>query len=246
MEIIKCSKCGCEVPATSEVCPICGTSTNKVAADNAKAEESIKIPKRSLAAKDTCQSLEKALVLAAANRKSNPLAIVCPCPIDESCPINSFFENTGILVGVNAITNRPSVYSEGIDNIEVSSIEDCKHLASDLKCKLAQQGIDDVDVGYDFTTLDVAWFDDGELYIELYLSGDIMRLSSMVEELNQIDREAGGNLILDIQTKSLIGTVKLLPVKGGFFEKKRIKKVNKTIEETTKALIDATISYLED
>lgn len=66
----------------------------------------------------------------------------------------------------------------------------------------------------------------------------------MVNKFNQIDKEAGGCLVLDVNNSTLKGSVKTFPVKGGIFEKKRIKKSNESIVSAFYTLMRKVSEYL--
>lgn len=57
---------------------------------------------------------------------------------------------------------------------------------------------------------------------------------------------AGGKLTLDTRIKTIAGTVKTHPVKGGIFARGRIKKADKEIENALQALIEQATPSLED
>lgn len=206
-----------------------------------------KIPKRTLKDDETCQTIEEALIMAAGHIKSNPRDAVHIYPVDDSTPQQPFFDDLGMAVGgLSLISNRSVLFSALHDNIDITSIEDCKRIAAEFKSSFAEDGIDNVDVGYCFVCSDYTEVWDNTCEVELYLSGDVESLSAAVESFNDKAKEAGGKLILDSRLKTITGTVKMLPVKGGIFAKGRIKKANKEIENALQDLIVRATPYLED
>ena len=253
METIKCKKCGCEMSAMSEACPLCGTPTSTQFSSNNAIEESKEtstsyIPKCDLHNDCVCKSLEKAIAMAAGHKKQHPLENVYIYPDNTNTPLQPFFDNIGIVVGmVDLITNRPYIYSEIFDNDILLSLEDCESHASSLRNMFAKQDINNTDVGYTFVVLNV-WENpqsQNQIDVELFLKEDSEYLILEIEKFNQIDSEAGGKLFFDTNLNIIKGTVKTLPVKGGLFEKKRIKKSNEVIVNAFYNLIEKASKYFE-
>ncbi|MBD5296747.1 MAG: hypothetical protein HDS21_01515, partial [Bacteroides sp.] len=177
----------------------------------------------------------------------NPHEIVHIFPLDTDTPIMSFFgQDGGFIIGsMDEVSNAPIVYADG-ENTEFKSIEDCKHYISSYKERVVDEGITNVDVGYDFTVMDV-WDNPQSqniLQVDIKLVSDSMGLTDSVDKFNQLDKEAGGCLVLDVNNSTLKGSVKTFPVKGGIFEKKRIKKSNKAIVSAFYTLMRKVFEYL--
>lgn len=205
-----------------------------------------RIPKRTLKENETRQTFEEALILAAGQLKSDPRYVVMPSPIDENAPLQPLFDNSGIIVGRPAISNNPNIYSDLHDNINLWTIEDCKRIAAEFKASFAQKGIDNVDVGYSFTLLEADMSYGDCIDVELYLSGDVECLSAAVERVNEKAKEGGEGLCFDMQSKTIMGAIKILPVKGGIFARRRIIKTNKEVKAALRALIEQAIPFLAD
>lgn len=195
-----------------------------------------------------CNTLEEAMVLAVGHCKSRPSDSVWIYPADENTPLQPFFNNIGIIIGTDSICNRPFLYSEFHDNLSVETAADCERYAAEFKSIFAKDGLDDENIVYTLSSMSYfeTHLNDDDFYVELYLSGDIERLSPIVEELNSLDKDAGGELVIDIQSKTLIGTIKTYPVKGGIFEKRRLKKSNEEIKKALMAIVEEATPYLED
>lgn len=251
MNTIKCSKCGCEMSAMSEACPLCGTPTNNECSNEEKTNSSFEkaklpnIPKLTLTGDEVCQSLEEALMMAIGHRMQNPHEIVYIFPLDTDTPIMSFFDQGGFIIGSMDVSNAPIVYADG-ENTELKSIEDCKHYISSYKERFVNEGITNVEVGYNFIVMNVWESPQSQnvLQVDIKLVSDSMGLTDMVNKFNQIDKEAGGCLVLDVKNSTLKGSVKTFPVKGGIFEKKRIKKSNESIVSAFYTLMRKVSEYL--
>lgn len=232
----------CDYRQTGGVC----NASNHVSKSEPKSPGT-RIPKRTLKDNETCQTIEEALILAVGHVKSNPCEVVHIYPIDENTALQPFFDECGMAVGgLSLISNRPLLFSALHDNIDITSIEDCKRIAAEFKSSFAENGIDNVDVGYCFVCNDFkeAW--DNACEVELYLSGDVECLSPAVASVNAKAKEVGGKLTLDTRLKTITGAVKTHPVKGGIFARGRIKKANKEIENALQALIEQATPFLED
>lgn len=233
-------------PQAESVC----NASNQGAINGSMAEpksQGTQIPKRTLNDGETCQTIEEALIMAVGHIKSNPREAVHIYPLDENTLLQPFFDELGIAVGgLSLISNRPVLFSALHDNVDITSIEDCKRIAAEFKSLFAENGIDNVDIGYCFVCSDYTEAWNNACDVELYLSGDVECLSPAVESFNEKSKDAGGKLTLDSRLKTITGTVKTHPVKGGIFAKGRIKKANKEIENALQALIEQTTPCLED
>lgn len=251
METIKCTKCGCVMSAKSEACPLCGTPTNNISSKDVKNDSSIEvanpteIPKLTLKGNETCQSLEEALIKAIGHRIQNPHETVYIFPLDTDAPIMTFFDQGGFIIGDMNVSNAPIVYADG-ENNELKTVEECKQYISSYKERFANEGIDNVDVGYNFTVMSV-WENpqsQNVLQVDITLNNVSDILIDEVKKFNQLDKEAGGCLAIDTKNRTLKGSVNTFPVKGGMFEKKRIKKSNKTIINAFYALMRKVAEFL--
>lgn len=203
---------------------------------------------RCIADFETCQTLEEALILAMGDRKLNPLSNIYIYPINISdSPFECVFDDLGMCVGAMEVCNRPVIYSYATDNIPLMNLEDCKRSASIINEYLSKKGVENVDLGYQFTFM-CAWDnpnENNEIYVNLYLNDRAADYSHEVSELNQAIEGAGGKLTLDIKNRTLTGYVKTYPVKEHIFQKRRIKKANKEIVNTFFSFINRSTRYWE-
>ena len=249
--------------AMSEACPLCGTPTINNPDEVPSSKELISIKEESPRVTemsqdnnttlikpcelntltDSRQTLAEALSLAAGHKKSYPLEVVYIVPVeDDGYDCISIGE-------VGKISNRPWLSSLGSEGYLMTQSDLTKTVA-EINRYYGQNGYTNFDKGYNFTTLAALDIQFGEtsqsVEVELSLNVGCGELASKVEVFNRLAPSEYGRLVLDVEAKTLTGEIKTIPVRGGMFEKRKLRKANETRFQALHELILAAYPYLED
>lgn len=250
MKTIKCPKCGCEMSAMSEACPMCGVPMQTL---NPNKESFSDIPLCSVDESKVYDiTLKDAVVMAAGQVKNNPLSVVYinPCDEDIYTITESFMDR--LCIGNMTITNRPKYTDKEYNEKPLKTIQDCEDVANEI-----QQILIDADIAelgaVQFSKMSILGilFDSFKEFsesvkVELYLGSDAEQLETDINSFNRSLPKGMGKLTLDNEALTLIGEVKSLPVKGGMFEKRKLKKLNEDAIQSLHELIVKCYPYLEE
>lgn len=245
METIKCPECGCVMSAMSEACPMCGTS---MVALNPNNDSFSDIPLFSVNEYQHYDvSLEEAVIMAAGQVKNCPLCVVYINSADEEKDVAADSCMDELCIGSHIITNRPYHFDKPI-----LTRQDCKDVAANIQQSLNEAGVSDLRP-FVFTKLSIlgSQFDTFKDYsnsveVELFLGSNASELAEAVQTFN-LNLPAGmGKLELDVEARKLTGEIKSIPVKGGMFEKRKLKKLNEQGIQSLNDFIVSLYPYLEE
>ena len=245
MDTIKCPKCGCEMSAMSEACSMCGTH---MTAQNPNSDSFSDIPLFSVNEYQAYDiSLEDAIIMAAGQVKNNPLCIVYINSADEEKATAADCCMDELCVGCLTITNRPY----HLDQLVLTK-QDCKDVAAKIQQNLNKVGVSDLGpvvftkqsiLGVQFDT-----FKDysNSVEVELFLGSNASEIAEAVQTFNRNLPTGMGELELDVDARKLTGEIKSIPVKGGIFEKRKLKKLNEQAIQSLSDFIVSIYPYLEE
>lgn len=245
METIKCHECGCVMSAMSEACPMCGTS---MVALNPNNDSFSDIPLFSVNEyQDYDVSLEEAVIMAAGQVKNNPLCVVYINSADEEKAVAADSYMDELCIGSFIITNRPYHFDKPI-----LTKQDCKDVAANIQQSLNEAGVSDLrPVVFTKQSILGVLFDmfkdySDSVQVELFLGSDASEIAEAVQTFNRNLPTGMGKLELDVEAKKLTGEIKSIPVKGGMFEKRKIKKLNEQGIQSLNDFIVSLYPYLEE
>ena len=195
-----------------------------------------------------CKTFEEALIGAMQFAKEDPtiMVFINPCSDDEDFN-ERLCDCLGYQVGSGDVNNRPDVLIDILhkEAEPLLTVDDCHSQAERFKAHWAEKGLNDIDKGYCFSFLGLEdKIVDGLITVDLLLKDNCKEIADKVMDFNREFLDSGTRLTLDADNCLLKGCVKLLPENGGFFKRRKNKKINNLILTSFRHLINEISFYL--